>query len=110
LARDPSNRVALSTAVDHVRTLSERLDGYCRQLGRDPGTIRRSVLAHWASPDPLVSVQAFDEYVGAYGDIGIDELVFYWPPLDNIQTGLPVSSEQRARVERIAAARIDRPA
>ncbi|MDQ3809330.1 MAG: LLM class flavin-dependent oxidoreductase [Chloroflexota bacterium] len=102
LARDPSKRVALGVAVAQTRRLSERLDEHCRQLRRDAATLRRTVLAYWPVPDPLASVDAFDEYVGRYREIGIDELVFYWPPLDNIRTASPVSAEQWARFEHIA--------
>jgi hypothetical protein len=67
--------------------------------------VRRSVLAHWAVPDPLGSLDAFDEYVGRYAEIGIDELMLYWPPLEAIGAKEPPSAEQWARFERVAAER-----
>ena len=120
VAQDPSRRVTLAEAVAETRRLSERLDGFCREVGRDPATLRRSVLAYRPIVDPLSSLDAFDEYVGRYREIGIDEVVFYWPPLDNLfprrpgspderpefDAPRPISAAQQATFERIAAQRI----
>jgi hypothetical protein len=51
-------------------------------------------------------VDAFDEYVGRYQEIGIDEIIFYWPPFENIPSREPVSKEQWAMLERIATERM----
>ncbi len=91
LAQDPSKRVSLAEAVAETRRLSERLDTYCEQLGRDPATIRRLVLAYRPITDPFSSLDAFDEYISRYREIGIDEMVFYWPPLDNLDVERPLS-------------------
>ena len=120
IAQDPSKRIPLADAVANTKRLSERLDGFCREVGRDPATLRRSVLAYRPLADPLASLDAFDEYAGRYREIGIDEVVFYWPPLDNLfprrpgspverpvyEAALPVSPAQQAAFERIAAERI----
>ncbi len=58
------------------------------------------------APDPFASLDAFDEYVGAYGKIGIDEVIFYWPPIELFGHRGPVPAEMQARFERIAAQRI----
>ena len=99
-------RVPLATAVAATARRSERLDGFCREAGRDPATVWRSVLAHTPVPDPFASLDAFDEYVGAYAEIGIDELIFYWPPLELDDGRGPVPPEMQARFERIAAQRV----
>jgi alkanesulfonate monooxygenase SsuD/methylene tetrahydromethanopterin reductase-like flavin-dependent oxidoreductase (luciferase family) len=98
--------IPLTEAVAYTRRLSERLDGVCREEGRDPTTLRRTVLAYRPVPDPLTSRDAFDEYAGTYREIGIEEVVFYWPPLRNVIEGLPISAQQQAAFERIAADRI----
>ncbi len=108
LARDPSKRVTLAEAVAETRRMSERLDEYCREIGRDPATIRRSIAAYWPVPEPLSSMDAFDEYVGSYQDIGIDEIIFYWPPLGNIAREQPISPQQRELFERIATERMQK--
>ncbi len=101
-----SGSVTLVEAVAATARLSERLDVYCREIGRDPTTIRRSVLAYNPVPDPLASLDAFDEYVGRYRAIGIEEIIFYWPPLDNALAQQPITAEQQMRFERIAAERL----
>jgi alkanesulfonate monooxygenase SsuD/methylene tetrahydromethanopterin reductase-like flavin-dependent oxidoreductase (luciferase family) len=116
-AQDPGQRIPLIEAVANTKRLSARLDELCRELGRDPSSLRRSVLAYRPQVDPLSSLDAFDEYVGSYREIGIDELVFYWPSLDNLlvrgpdgrplfETARPITPAQQAAFERIAAERI----
>ena len=102
-------QLTLAEAVAATRRLSERLDMYCREIGRDPATLKRAVLAWRPVPDPLTSLDAFDEYVGQYQALGIAEIIFYWPPLDNVLQQRPVTAEQQARFEQIAAARLPRP-
>jgi len=120
IAQDPARRIPLADAVENTRRLSEQLDGYCVEEGRDPATIRRSALVYRPRVDPLSSLDAFDEHVGHYAEIGIDELVFYWPPLDNLfprqvgsaageptfQPPVPVSRDQERVLEQIATERI----
>jgi alkanesulfonate monooxygenase SsuD/methylene tetrahydromethanopterin reductase-like flavin-dependent oxidoreductase (luciferase family) len=59
------------------------LDEICAQLGRDPSTIRRQILAGSpaTTPDPIwSSVNAFDDWVAGWQQAGIDEIVLYFPP------------------------------
>ncbi len=105
---DPSALVSLTEAVAETKRLGERLDGFCRELDHDPATIRRSVQALNPVPDPFTSRDAFDEFVGAYAEIGIDELIFYWPPIANVIEREPISVADQARFERIASERIGR--
>jgi hypothetical protein len=73
--------LSLEEAVDSVRARNERLDGECATLGRDPATIRRSLLAGGGSSpgDPWQSVEAFRHFVGRYREAGINEFLFYFP-------------------------------
>jgi alkanesulfonate monooxygenase SsuD/methylene tetrahydromethanopterin reductase-like flavin-dependent oxidoreductase (luciferase family) len=62
---------------------SDFLDECCAELGRDPSDIRRQILAGSpaTTPDPIwSSVQAFDEWVAGWQQIGVDEIVLYFPP------------------------------
>ncbi len=102
-------RRPLHEAVDRTRRQSERLDEYCREFGRDPRAIRRSLLALRADPNPLSSVDAFDEFVGSYAEIGVEEFVFYWPPPASLKRKEPISAAQRDAFERIGAERIAPP-
>jgi len=56
-------------------------------------------------PDPLSSFDAFDDYVGRYAEVGIDEIIFYWPPLPNFLEERPIEPSQQALFERIALER-----
>jgi hypothetical protein len=56
-------------------------------------------------PDPLSSLDWFDEYVGAYEELGIGEMSFFWPPFFHDDTR-PVPAATEAVFERIAAERI----
>ena len=98
--------IPLTDAVDRTRDQSRLLDEYCREFGRDPQAIRRSVLALRVDPTPVSSLDAFDEWVGRYEEQGMQEFVFYWPPLANVRAHEPISASQQAAFERIAAERI----
>lgn len=99
-------RHALADAVERTREHMRRLDEYCAESGRDPRGLRRSLLALRADPSPLSSVEAFDEFVGPYAEIGIEEFIFYWPPPASLRRKEPVPAEQQDAFERIAADRI----
>jgi alkanesulfonate monooxygenase SsuD/methylene tetrahydromethanopterin reductase-like flavin-dependent oxidoreductase (luciferase family) len=64
-----------------VRQQSALLDEACAEIGRDPGTIRRSLLLHefWIAEEPFASEAAFRDVVDRYRSAGIDEFVFYYP-------------------------------
>jgi alkanesulfonate monooxygenase SsuD/methylene tetrahydromethanopterin reductase-like flavin-dependent oxidoreductase (luciferase family) len=106
LARDPIKRRTLVEAVAETRRLSEQLDIICHEVGRDPSTLRRSIATYWPATEPLSSIDAFDEYVGRYREIGIDEIIFYWPTLENFSMNRPLSREQWAMLEHIASERM----
>ena len=104
---DPAQRLSPAEAVSRTRELGARLDEICAEIGRDPATIVRSVLALCPNPDPFSSLDAFDEYAGGYEAIDVAELIFYWPPVEySYGQRSPVPAELQARFERIAAQRI----
>jgi len=57
---------------------SHRFDDLCAAVGRDPASIRHSLVC-FPSLTPWRSVEYFQEMVGRFRDIGIDEFVLYWP-------------------------------
>jgi hypothetical protein len=66
-----------------TKARSSALDAFCVESGRDPRSIRRQILAGSPAinPDPIwSSVDAFDTWVGTWQDVGIDEIVLYFPP------------------------------
>lgn len=61
-----------------TRDRSARFDDLCAQLGRDPKTVRHSLVC-FPPLTPWESVQYFEDMVGRYHEIGVDEFVLYWP-------------------------------
>ena len=71
--------------VGEMRERNLILDDHCAAIGRDPGEIRRSFYG-WASkmeeqglPDPWQSAAAFEDVVGRYAAVGIDEFLIDQP-------------------------------
>jgi alkanesulfonate monooxygenase SsuD/methylene tetrahydromethanopterin reductase-like flavin-dependent oxidoreductase (luciferase family) len=69
-----------AAALADTRERAERLDAYANESGRDPRTIRRSFLAGFTPDRPFSSIDAFEDFVGRYRAIGIDEFIFFYKP------------------------------
>jgi len=72
--------------VEEIRERNAILDEHCAAIGRDPGEITRSFYG-WASnmteqglPDPWQSTAAFEDVIGRYAEVGINEFVMDQPP------------------------------
>jgi hypothetical protein len=59
-------------------TGSAPFDDLCSSLGRDPASIRHSLVC-FRPLTPWESADYFEDMVGRYRTIGIDEFVLYWP-------------------------------
>jgi alkanesulfonate monooxygenase SsuD/methylene tetrahydromethanopterin reductase-like flavin-dependent oxidoreductase (luciferase family) len=57
---------------------AERFDELATDLGRDPRSIRHSVVC-FPPLTPWESTEYFTDMVGRFSDFGIDEFVLYWP-------------------------------
>ena len=56
------------------------IDRYCEKIGRDPGSLRRSILVFGAEANTaFASEELFIEIVERYTALGINELVFFYP-------------------------------
>jgi F420-dependent oxidoreductase-like protein len=80
--------------LDEMRDRNAILDEHCAKIGRDPETIVRSLYG-WAAMlpyDPWASVEAFQEVIGRYREVGVNEFIIDQPP-----------PEQFGVVERVAA-------
>lgn len=99
--------LSLAEAVAETRRLIERVDDACEEIARDPGSLGRTILAYRPQPDPFSSLDAFDEYVGAYEQIGITGIAFFWPPI-NEPLHERTAPDAEARFERIAMQRVTR--
>ncbi len=117
---DASWQAILAGAVATTKRMSERLDVIASEEGRDPATLRRSVLVYRAAVNPFSSVDAFDEVAGAFQQVGIDEIIFVWPPIENLMPAIdgaelghlrrpadiPLTAAERSAFERVVSARI----
>jgi alkanesulfonate monooxygenase SsuD/methylene tetrahydromethanopterin reductase-like flavin-dependent oxidoreductase (luciferase family) len=67
--------------LDKTRSRNEQMDDFCAELGRDPQTLRRSILAGGGvTPDAVwSSAEAFRDFVGRYSEAGVNEFIFYYP-------------------------------
>lgn len=63
---------------DTVRAQSQLVDDYCNELGRNPASLRRSVLVV-RSDELMESDDKFSSYVERYSDIGFEEFIVYYP-------------------------------
>ena len=71
----------VETEADFYRVTSERcrrFDELAEELGRDPSTIRHSVVC-FPPLTPWESRDYFTDMVGRFRSAGIDEFVLYWP-------------------------------
>ncbi len=73
-ARDQEPR-QLDQAVASTRRELETLDAACAEVGRDPRALDRSVFAFRSPVDPVESLDAFDEWVGRYAEIGFAHFI-----------------------------------
>jgi alkanesulfonate monooxygenase SsuD/methylene tetrahydromethanopterin reductase-like flavin-dependent oxidoreductase (luciferase family) len=76
---------------DTVTTQSHLIDDYCKEFGRSPESLRRSVLVV-GSDELMESDDTFSKYVDRYSDIGFEEFIVYYPFID----------EKKKMFERIA--------
>lgn len=66
--------------VERTEARNKLLDKYCRELGRDPQTLRRSLLIFGAEAQTVfTSEQRFIDTYERYREIGINELIFFYP-------------------------------
>lgn len=76
-----------SAVLAATRERFARLDEYCRQAGRDPQTLKRSIFrfsyGRFSAEEPWASVDAFTDFVGRYRELGVCEIIFRYPPSDH---------------------------
>ena len=76
------------------------LDEHCQSIGRDPRSLRHSLYG-WASmtpSDPWSSVAAFEDMVGIYRDVGVDEFLIDAPGPEQFDVVEKVASELLPRL------------
>lgn len=72
---------SVTECLDTVRERNSRMDDLCAAVGRDPKTLRRSILVGGGvTPDtPWLSPEAFRDFAGRYMEAGVNEFIFYYP-------------------------------
>jgi alkanesulfonate monooxygenase SsuD/methylene tetrahydromethanopterin reductase-like flavin-dependent oxidoreductase (luciferase family) len=90
-------------SIEEIAERNQILDQHCIDIGRDPAEVRRSFYG-WASnmveqglPDPWDSSDAFEDVIGRYREVGINEFIMDQP-----------RPEQQGVLERVAAETIPR--
>ena len=107
---------AFGTPTD-MRQRNQMLDDYCREIGRDPDTLDRS-LYYWvpkADADPWVSKDAFYGVLEPYIDAGVNQFILDQPRDDQLdmlewaaREALPkYASQVPHAVEPASASKID---
>jgi alkanesulfonate monooxygenase SsuD/methylene tetrahydromethanopterin reductase-like flavin-dependent oxidoreductase (luciferase family) len=68
------------TILENVKKQATLISDYCHKIGRNPNSLRRSLLV-WGSEALSVfdSEEAFKEVVKRYSDIGFSEFMFFHP-------------------------------
>jgi alkanesulfonate monooxygenase SsuD/methylene tetrahydromethanopterin reductase-like flavin-dependent oxidoreductase (luciferase family) len=98
---DPDEQRRSATDTDAAaREQSARLDEACALVGRDPSSIDRVFLAGNTEARPTASVDAFEDLVGRYAELGFTDVVFHHPRADD-----PAWDDPPSIVEDIARAR-----
>ena len=65
---------------------NEKINDFCNELGRDPKTLRRSLLIYGEEAFNLFKKEEnFIKYVEKYSEIGIEEFIFYYPGKEKLQ-------------------------
>lgn len=70
-----------------MRERNQMLDDYCRELGRDPDTLDRS-LYYWvpkSDADPWASKQAFEDVINPYIEAGVNQFILDQPRDDQME-------------------------
>ena len=96
-----------------MRERNQMLDDYCREMGRDPETLDRS-LYYWvpkADEDPWASKDAFYSVIQPYVDAGVNQFIFDQPADKQIdmlewaaKEALPKLAKEKPRVLEAATA------
>jgi alkanesulfonate monooxygenase SsuD/methylene tetrahydromethanopterin reductase-like flavin-dependent oxidoreductase (luciferase family) len=69
--------------LELTRRRNQSVDDYCREIGRDPASLRRSLLIFGSEAETVFnSVDAFERVVERYQSVGITEFIFYFPNKD----------------------------
>jgi alkanesulfonate monooxygenase SsuD/methylene tetrahydromethanopterin reductase-like flavin-dependent oxidoreductase (luciferase family) len=75
------------TGAAVVAAQVERVDEACREIGRDPSSLRKLVLTGLFLDSGLSSPEQFQETVGRYEAVGVTDFVVHWPRPSGLYAG-----------------------
>lgn len=79
--RTPAEKI-----LENTRKRVELMDKYCDEIGRNPGTLRRSLLFYSRHGRTILdSEEIFRNVINQYEEIGINEFILYFPFFDSKQ-------------------------
>ncbi|MFX0080944.1 MAG: LLM class flavin-dependent oxidoreductase [Candidatus Hodarchaeota archaeon] len=79
-------RAPAEKILENTKTRVELIEKYCDEIGRDPETIRRSLLFYSRHGRTIInSKENFREVINQYKEIGINEFIIYYPFFDSPQ-------------------------
>jgi alkanesulfonate monooxygenase SsuD/methylene tetrahydromethanopterin reductase-like flavin-dependent oxidoreductase (luciferase family) len=94
------------SSLDLVRRANAQLDRHCQELGREPRSLRRSLLLGVAADTDWASATQFADLVRRFFEAGINDFFFYVPPSTSVvrrgSTGVEMARLD-ALVEEIAS-------
>jgi hypothetical protein len=77
--RTAQRSIGAARGATMVREQILRLEETCAQVGRDPATLPRLVLAGAVLDSGLTSLDAFRDTTGRYAEAGVTDFVVHWP-------------------------------
>ncbi|TMB96833.1 MAG: LLM class flavin-dependent oxidoreductase, partial [Chloroflexi bacterium] len=92
-----------------MRERNQMLDDYCREIGRDPETLDRSIY-YWVArsdADPWASKQAFYDGIGPYIEAGVNQFILDQPRDEQIHMLEWVAAEVLPRYAREAPRKVE---
>ena len=81
---------------DELHRRNEQLTAICKEVGRDPASIKRSMfygVRQSPEENPWASVDAFDDYIGRYREAGMTEFILQLPSSDHVDIVERVASD-----------------
>jgi alkanesulfonate monooxygenase SsuD/methylene tetrahydromethanopterin reductase-like flavin-dependent oxidoreductase (luciferase family) len=83
--------VPFNETLKTVRHQNRELDELSAEFGRQPGTLRRSLVL-WKPLDPWETLDGLERIVAAFSEAGITEFILMWPPEDRLRLLEPAAS------------------
>jgi alkanesulfonate monooxygenase SsuD/methylene tetrahydromethanopterin reductase-like flavin-dependent oxidoreductase (luciferase family) len=81
---------------EEMRERNRKMDEACARNGRDPKSVKRSllyVIAQMEDEDPWASTDAFTDFIGRFAEAGVEQFILQPPPPDEFAIVERVASD-----------------